>query len=84
MEQNNKLILQSYKLTSIRNDFGIYAQRLIVRIAQAMQYRLEDADFTKQIFNPSDKRLYWEFNVKDLMANGDATNYTAVKRELGK
>lgn len=84
MEQNNKLILQSYKLTSIRNDFGIYAQRLIVRIAQAMQYRLEDADFTKQVFNPSDKRLYWEFNVKDLMTNGDATNYTAVKRELGK
>lgn len=84
MEKDNKMILQSYKLTAIRNDFGIYAQRLIVRIAEQMQYRLEDADFTKAIFNPSDKRLYWEFNVKDLLIDGDNTNYTAVKRELRK
>lgn len=83
MEQNNKLILQSYKLTSIRNDFGIYAQRLIVRIAQAMQYRLEDADFVNKELKPIDPRLIWHFKAKDLMRPED-NNYTAVKRELRK
>lgn len=82
-ETNNKMVLQSYKLTAIRNDFGIYAQRLIVRIAEQMQYRLKDADFTRLDFKYNDPKLTWHFKVADLMQPEDQ-NYTAVKRELHK
>lgn len=81
--ENNKLILQSYKLTTIRNDFGIYAQRLIVRIAEKMQYRLEDADFTEKKIKPSDERLIWKFKVTDIADEG-THNYTKIKNELRK
>lgn len=79
----NKLILQSYKLTEIRNDFGIYAQRLILRIAERMQYRLEDIDFTKPVVKPSDQRLYWNFKISEINTEGN-TNYQQVKEELRK
>ena len=77
------MILQSYKLTTIRNDFGIYAQRLIVRIAEAMQYRFEEADFLTREIKPGDKRLRWTFNLADLQGQGEK-NHVKVKEELRK
>lgn len=81
METDNKLILQSYKLTTIRDDFGIYAQRLIVRIAEAMQYRFQEADFLTKELKPSDERLKWKFNLADLQTPGEK-NHVHVKEEL--
>ena len=81
--ENNKMILQSYSLTTIRNDFGIYAQRLIVRIAEAMQYRFEEADFLTKELKPSDERLIWKFNLADLQQPGEK-HHAHVKEELRK
>lgn len=84
MEQdNNRFLIQSTKYTTIRNDWGIYAQRLIVRIAQAMQYRLEDESLNAPIIGPNDPRLIWRFKVADLMI-GPGQNYTQVRKELEK
>lgn len=84
MEQdNNKMVLQSTKYTTIRNDFGIYAQRLIIRIAEAMQYRLEDADLYNLKFKPYDPKLCWHFKISDLMP-GTSQNHTYVRKELDK
>lgn len=80
--KNNRLILQSYTLTAIRNNFGLYAQRLIVRIAEKMQYRLQDADFATKKITPTDKRLEWEFKVADIAM--DNNNYAKVKADLRK
>lgn len=80
--KDNRLILQSYTLTAIRNNFGLYAQRLIVRIAEKMQYRLQDADFVTKKITPSDKRLEWEFKVADIAM--DNNNYAKVKADLRK
>ena len=81
MENENKLIVQSTKYTTMRNNFGIYAQRLIVRIAEAMQYRIEDADLYNLKFKPYDPKLCWRFKIADLM-QGQAQNYTYVRKEL--
>lgn len=85
MEQgkDNKMILQSYKLTTIRNDFGIYAQRLIVRIAEAMQYRLQGADLQTGNIKPCDPRLKWKFNLSDLQQAGEK-HHSQIKSELRK
>ena len=82
IKSDNKFVLQSYTLTAIRNDFGLYAQRLIVRIAEKMQYRLQDADFATRQITPTDKRLEWEFKVADIAM--DNNNYVKVKQELRK
>lgn len=82
-ETHNKMILQSYQLTTIRDDFGIYAQRLIVRIAEAMQYRLLDADFLNKELKPFDTRLVWKFKLADLQEPNERHN-ARVKQELQK
>lgn len=84
MDNDNKMILQSYKLTEIRDDFGIYAQRLIVRIAERMQYRLEDADFIERKIKEGDQRLRWKFQLSELMIGNEEKNHTHVKEELRK
>ena len=80
---DNKMIIQSYSLTTIRNNFGLYSQRLIVRIAEAMQYRLEEADFTTKVVKYSDQRLHWQFNISSIMEK-DSQNYTNIVNELRK
>lgn len=78
---NNRMIVQSTKYTTMRNNFGIYAQRLIVRIAEAMQYRLQDANLFNLEFKPYDPKLCWRFRIADLMQD-NAQNYTYVRKEL--
>ena len=84
MEQdNNRYLIQSTNYTTMRNNWGLYAQRLMVRIAQAMQYRLEDASLYEPILQPNDPRLIWRFKVADLMT-GTGQNYTQVRKQLEK
>lgn len=84
MEQdNNRYLIQSTNYTTMRNNWGVYAQRLMVRIAQAMQYRLEDASLYEPILKPNDPRLTWRFKVADIMT-GTGQNYTQVRQQLEK
>ena len=79
----NKMVLQSYKLTTIRDKFGIHAQRLIVNIASQMQYRIEGmsfADISTMKFNKENR--VFKVNIRDLMAEGDNKNTALVKNIL--
>lgn len=76
----NKLILQSYKFTTIRNEFGLYAQRMIVNIASQMQYRLEGVKMIDPTtWNTKPCIREFEVNVKDLITEGDCRNKQYVK-----
>lgn len=79
----NKQILQSYKLTTIRDRFGLHAQRLIVNIASQMQYRLEGMKFSDvRTMKPTRIQREFKVNIRDLMAEGDNKNTALVKNIL--
>lgn len=77
------MVLQSYKLTTIRDKFGLHAQRLIVNIASQMQYRIEGMKFsdlrTMRISRPQREFVV---NIRDLMTEGDNKNTALVKKIL--
>lgn len=79
------MILQSYKLTTIRDKFGLHAQRLIVNIASQMQYRIEGTKFSKPVTNtyrPTTEEREFKVNVRDLMTEGDNKNTALIKNIL--
>ena len=47
MEAKDKQIIESYKLATIRNDIGIYGQRLLLRIVEAVQAEMEGLDLSR-------------------------------------
>lgn len=81
--QKDKYLIQSTKYTTIRNDAGIYAQRLLVLLAEAMQYRFENADLRNGIIPYSEKQLDWTFKIADLNI-GNTNNISFVKEQLTK
>lgn len=86
MEQNKKLI-ESYKLTTVRDRIGIYGQRLILRLVehatsegatQGLDFksgrdirRIEVGDWGRKVIT---------MPLKDIM--GSSENYSAVKRAV--
>lgn len=81
----NKVVIQSYKLTTIRDNYGIYAQRLIVNIASQMQYRLEGVKMSDpDTWSLAEKkeRLSFKFNMKDIVGDTNVTNQQYVKNAL--
>lgn len=80
---DNKMILQSYKLTTIRDNYGLYAQRLLVELARQMQYRIENVKFTDSTtWNIAREQLLFKVNVKNLMPECDWNNKKYVKKCL--
>lgn len=45
MDTQDKTVLQSYKLTTIRTGIGIYGQRLLLRIVEAVQNEIDGLSF---------------------------------------
>lgn len=77
----NKQIIQSTNYTTIRGRWGIYAQRLMVLLAEAMQYRYEDADLINGTFNQVPKQLEWKFPISDFKL-GETRNNDYIRRQL--
>lgn len=79
----NKQVLQSYKLTTIRDKFGLHAQRLIVNIASQMQYRIEGMKFSDiDTMKYNKENRIFKVNIRDLMSEGDNKNTALVKNIL--
>lgn len=45
MDNQDKTLIQSYKFTTVRNNIGIYGQRLLLRIVEAVQEEMEGLTF---------------------------------------
>lgn len=44
-KENDKVVIQSYKLTTIRENFGLYGQRTLLRIVESVQEHIEGLSF---------------------------------------
>lgn len=45
MDTQDKTLIQSYKFTTVRNSIGVYGQRLLLRIVEAVQNEMEGLSF---------------------------------------
>lgn len=82
----NKDLVQSYKLTTIRNDLGIYGQRTLINLIAASQQVLEGKKIGDCIKYQIDENL-WGYKriimpLTAIMANGDKSNYQEARKQL--
>ena len=84
----NKDLVQSFKMTTIRNSFGVYGQRTIIRLVEASQYLLEGKQIGECITYDIDKSLWGEVRVKmpitAILPKGDESNHLEAKKQLKK
>ena len=84
----NKDLVQSFKMTTIRNSFGVYGQRTIIRLVEASQYLLEGKQIGDCITYEIDKSLWGEVRVKmpitAILPRGDESNHLEAKKQLKK
>ena len=86
-EEKNKMLIESYKLTTVRDSIGIYGQRLILRLVQMAN----NAGYIEGVnmdggpdLRGVQRNLFGEatftFPLSDLM--GSSEEYSAVKRSV--
>lgn len=83
----NKDLVQSFKVTTIRNNFGIYGQRAIIRLIEASQELLEGRKIGDCVKYQVEASLFGERRVimpiSAILPEGDK-NYTTAKAQLKK
>lgn len=79
--ENSKQIIQSTNYTTIRSHWGVYAQRLMVLLAEAMQYRYEDADLKNGTLKDVPMQLEWRFQIADFKL-GETRNNDYIRQQL--
>lgn len=88
MESPNKDLVQSFKMTTIRNGFGIYGQRTIIRLIQASQQYLQGKQIGDCETYKIDKNLWGDvqiqFPLNYLLAPGDESNHMEARKQLKK
>ena len=62
----NKDLVQSFKMTTIRNSFGVYGQRTIIRLIEASQYLLEGKTIGDCVTYEIDKKNKQRNSLKSL------------------
>lgn len=84
----NKDLVQSFKMTTIRNSFGVYGQRTIIRLVEASQYLLEGRSIGDCITYNIEKSLWGEMRVQmpitAILPKGDESNHLEAKKQLKK
>jgi len=92
-ERISKEIVESYIFSTVRHDFGIYSERLLLRLVELAQREIKGLDFKGgtslgkvQIGSWGDAEI--TIPVKDILSGEDDKNYakakTAVKSLMGK
>lgn len=88
MENGNKDLVQSFKMTTIRNGFGIYGQRTIIRLVEASQQFLQGKKIGDCINYQIEKNLWEEMRIKmpitAILAKDDISNHQEAKKQLKK
>lgn len=84
----NKDLVQSFKMTTIRNSFGLYGQRTITRLVEASQHLLEGKSIGDCVTYHVEKSLWGDVRVKmpisAILRKGDEANHPEAKRQLKK
>lgn len=88
MKEENKDLVESFRITTLRNDFGIYGQRTIVRLVEASQQFLEGRKIGDCIKYQVTEDIWGYRRVKmpitAILQENDTTNYTKARNELKK
>lgn len=86
-DEKNKMLIESYKLTTVRDSIGIYGQRLILRLVQMANnigyvegVDMEGGPDLRQVQRNLFGEATFTFPLSDLM--GTSEEYTAVKRSV--
>lgn len=86
--EGNKDLIQSFKMTTIRNNFGLYGQRTITRLVEASQHLLEGKTIGDCLTYHVEKSLWGDIRVKmpisAILRKGDEANHPEAKRQLKK
>lgn len=84
----NKDLVQSFKMTTIRNSFGVYGQRTITRLVEASQHLLEGKRIGDCVTYHIEKSEWGDVRVKmpisAILRKGDEANHPEAKRQLKK
>lgn len=92
-EKLSKEIVESYIFTTVRGDFGIYSERLLIRLVELAQREIRGLDFKGGTSIGKVKVHEWgdaeiTIPVKDILSGEDDKNYakakSAVKALMGK
>lgn len=82
----NKDLAESFVIATVRNSYGIYAQRTIIRLIEASQSLLEGKHLGDCIKYKIDQDLFGHrriiMPISAILAEGDKSNYTEAKKQL--
>lgn len=86
MKEENKDLVQSFQMTTLRNDFGVFGQRTLVRLVEAAQPFLEGHKIGDCVKFEVTEDLWGYRRIKmpitAILPENDTTNYTKAKKEL--
>ena len=92
-EKISKEVVESYIFSTVRHDFGIYSERLLLRLVELAQREIKGLDFKGGTSLGKVKVGEWgdaviTIPVKDILSGEDDKNYTkakeAVRNLMGK
>lgn len=86
MKEKNKDLVESFQMTTLRNDFGVFGQRTLVRLIEASQQFLEGYKIGDCIKYQVTEDLWGYRRIKmpltAILQENDTTNYTKARKEL--
>lgn len=82
-----KEVVESYIFSTVRHDFGIYSERLLLRLVELAQCEINGLDFKGGTDLEKVKVGEWGhadivIPVKDILSGEDDTNYTKAKQAI--
>ena len=86
-EMITKEIVESYIFSTVRHDFGIYAERLLLRLVELAQCEINGLDFKGgtdlgKVMVGQWGHMEITIPVKDILSGEDDTNYTKAKQSV--
>lgn len=86
-EKISKEIMESYIFTTVRHDFGIYSERLLLRLVELAQCEINGLDFKNGSDLGKVKVGPWGdaeivIPVKDILSGENDTNYNLAKQSV--
>ena len=86
-EMITKEIVESYIFSTVRHDFGIYSERLLLRLVELAQCEINGLDFKGgtdlgKVMVGQWGHMEITIPVKDILSGEDDTNYTKAKQSV--
>lgn len=82
----NKVIVQSYQLTTARQNYNLISQRAMLHIVKSAQYTIEGQHLNTQLFDKIEtdqwQNKHITIPIAELDPAGATTNYTYIKEQL--